>query len=165
MEISLNVSSAVKFKVLLLTVTLASLNLTVTLIFLLSAGAYCSLPENETVMIALPSATAITTPFESTVAILVSLEVNVRFPALCGFNVALIEPVSPKFKSKEVGLTVMLVGMGAELFTCILVVIFSLSSLAIIVYMPSVLELNSVENSPLTKYPEILSICPPSDDN
>ena len=83
------------------------------LIVLFFAGAYCSLPGNETVTIILPSATAVTIPFTSTVAILVLLEVNKRLPAPGGVKLAIIVPLSPTFKSKEVVLTVMFVGIGS----------------------------------------------------
>ena len=104
------------------------LSLTFTVTVLFSAGAYCPLPGNETVIIALPPATAVTTPLLSTVTILVSLEVNVRLPASDGFNVASIVAFSPTVKSKEVVLTVMLVGIIG--FTFKLTPIISLSTVA-----------------------------------
>ena len=72
--ISSNESSTFKSKVSLLTLTLASRNLTVTLIVLFSAGAYLSSPAKLTVIIALPSARAIILPF-STLAIFGLFEV------------------------------------------------------------------------------------------
>ena len=50
---------------------------------------------------------------------------TVRLPASGGFNVALIVPFSPRVKSKEVVLTVMLVGMR---FTFTLIPSISLST-------------------------------------
>ena len=57
---------------------------------------------------------------------------TVRLPASGGFNVALIVPFSPRVKSKEVVLTVMLVGIGVgpEPFTFTLTPIISLSTVA-----------------------------------
>ena len=78
---------------------------------LFSAGAYWSLPPNETVIKAVPLPLAVTTPFLSTVAMFVSLDVYVRFPASGGFNEAIIVPFSLTFKFKDVVLSVMLVGI------------------------------------------------------
>ena len=69
-------------------------------------------PGNETVINAVPFAIAVTIPFLSTVAMFVSLDVYVRFPASGGFNEAIIVPFSLTFKFKDVVLRVILVGIG-----------------------------------------------------
>ena len=81
--------------------------LTVTVTF--SAAAYSSLPANETVIVALPSPTAVTLPSASTVTILSSLDVKVTFPACEGLNVALIVSSSPTVNSNSVVSTVIVV--------------------------------------------------------
>ena len=111
----------------------AGLSLTVTVTVLFSAGAYCPLPANEKVIIAFPSATPVTikSPLGPGLISIISLsQCNSRLPASCGFNVALIVPFSPTVKSKEVVLTVMLVGISGAPVTFSLTPIVSLSTVA-----------------------------------
>ena len=89
--------------------TEAAFKSTVTLIVTLLAALYCSLPANETVIVALPSPTAVTLPSASTVTTFSSLDVKVTLPASEGLNVALIVAFSPTVNSNEVGSTLIVV--------------------------------------------------------
>ena len=102
------------------------------------------MPGNETVMITVPSAIAVTTPFTSTVAILVSLEVNIRFPALEGVKLAPIVSISPTVKSKEVVLTVMFVGIGSEPLFFKLMVWYAFSILPVTLASPIFLAVYNI---------------------
>ena len=77
----MKVSSATKSKVELFTLTLASFRPTITVIFLLSAAAYLSLPIKRTVTLATPSPTAVIVPIPLTVTTLTSLDVKSSSPA------------------------------------------------------------------------------------
>ena len=98
---------------------------TVTITVLFSAGRYCPLPLNETVINAVPFAFAVTVPFLSTVAMFVSLDVYVRFPASGGFSDAIIVPLSPIIKFNDVVLSVILVGIAGFSPTVTVSVLFS----------------------------------------
>ena len=82
-------------------------------------------PGNETVIKAVPLPLAVTIPFSSTVAIFVSLDVYVRFPASGGFSDAIIVPLSPIIKFNDVVLSVMLVGIAGFSLTVTVSVLFS----------------------------------------
>ena len=87
---------------------------TVTVIFLLSAGAYCSLPSKITVIVAVPSLNPLIIPFASTVTTVLLLEVYVKLPASPGVKVAPEEILSLIFKV-TVELTILMV-VGILLF-------------------------------------------------
>ena len=112
-----------------LTVISVGMRFTVTFIVLFSAGAYVSSPAKLTVMMALPSDIALTTPFLSTVAIFLLLELKETFPAFEGDNLAPIVLLLPTVRFMEVVLTVISVGIRV---TFTLMVNVSLSTFAVI---------------------------------
>ena len=109
MALRLSVSSTNKFKVLLLTLALASFKLTVTFMVLFSAAAYLLFPLKLTVIIVLPSLSAMILP-SLTMATFSSLDLYVKLPASAGINVAPVSISPSTFKSIVVLVTLISVG-------------------------------------------------------